>query len=169
MIYLKHEKIIFLNILKEMFTYISNKKMKLPELKSLLVQHNVKGGTHLNKPELIDLLVSKGILTPDYSEKVYRKKEEYQKEYQKGYWKEYRKGRKSKCCQEGAYDRLRYIRNQPKRVEILDRETGDVCVYPSMYKAAKAHGQSARIIFDYNGKVWRKRYEIKVCEKEIDI
>ena len=41
--------------------------MKLPELKSLLILHNVKAGTYLNKLELIALLIAKGILTRDNS------------------------------------------------------------------------------------------------------
>ena len=147
--------------------------MKLPELKSLLVQHNVKGYMHLKKPQLIALSLTKGILTRDYPEKEalarQQKKQhlkEHQKEYQKGYWEEYQKERKLKRnFREGAYDRTRYIRNQPRPVEILDLETGDVVAYPSIYKAAKAHGQNAPIIQAYNGKVWRTRYEIKVCDR----
>ena len=90
-----------------MCAYYYNNKMKLPELKSLLILHNIRGGAHLNKPELIALLVAKGILVQDNSDnfaqkqrqeqqqkhgKEYRK--EYQKEYRKKYWEEYRNKRK---------------------------------------------------------------------------
>jgi len=54
-------------------------------------------------------------------------------------------------------------RKQPRPVEILDRETGEVVKYPSIYKAARAHGQCSTMSTYYNGRVWKDRYEIKVC------
>ena len=36
--------------------------MKLPELKILLVRNNIKGGTYLNKAELIKLLITNNVL-----------------------------------------------------------------------------------------------------------
>jgi len=33
--------------------------MKLPELKSLMKKHNIKGSSYLNKPELIALFMRK--------------------------------------------------------------------------------------------------------------
>src|SRR6218665_1976883 len=36
--------------------------MKLPELKTLLVRNNIKGGTYLNKAELIKLLITNNII-----------------------------------------------------------------------------------------------------------
>ena len=59
------------------------------------------------------------------------------------------------------YDRLRYIKNQPRPVEILDKETSQKTVYHSIYSAGKAYGLNARAISSFDGKTWRKRYEIK--------
>src|SRR6218665_3200431 len=36
--------------------------MKLPELKTLLVRNNIKGGTYLNKAELIKLLITYNVI-----------------------------------------------------------------------------------------------------------
>ena len=36
------------------------------------------------------------------------------------------------------YNFLKHTRNSPKKVEIRDMETGEIIVYYSMYKAAKA-------------------------------
>ena len=47
-------------------------------------------------------------------------------------------------------------------VEIRDVETGDIIVYSSMYKAAKRFSQQSRLIYTYDGKVWRNIYAIKV-------
>ena len=41
-------------------------------------------------------------------------------------------------------------------------ETGEIIVYSSMYKDAKTFNQQSRLISDYDGKMWRNRYAIKV-------
>ena len=41
-------------------------------------------------------------------------------------------------------------------------ETGEIIVYCSMYKAAMRFNQQARLIYAYDGKVWRNRHAIKV-------
>ena len=60
------------------------------------------------------------------------------------------------------YNFLKYIRNSPKKVEIRDMETGEIIVYSCMYKAAKRFNQQSRLIYTYDGKVWRNRYAIKL-------
>ena len=60
------------------------------------------------------------------------------------------------------YNFLKKIRNSPKKVEIQDMETGEIIIYSSMYKAAKRFNQQSRLIYAYDGKVWRNRYAIKV-------
>src|SRR5688572_23135832 len=120
--------------------------MKLPELKELMKQHNIRGHSYLNKPLMISRLVEKGVLTLDVVEN----------------WKQPPKV----TSKDEKYDRLKRIRSHPRRVEILDRETGVVDSYSSMYKAAKALNQNAGVITMFNGKVYKKRYEIKVLESE---
>ena len=60
------------------------------------------------------------------------------------------------------YNFLKHIRNSPKKVEIQDMETGEIIVYSSMYMAAKRFNQQSRLIYAYDGKVWRNRFAIKV-------
>src|SRR5688572_18399263 len=120
--------------------------MKLPELKELMKQHNIRGHSYLNKPQMISRLVEKGVLTLEVVEN----------------WKQPPKI----TSKDEKYDRLKRIRTHPRRVEILDRETGLIDSYSSMYKAAKALNQSAGVITMFNGKVYKKRYEIKVLESE---
>ena len=55
------------------------------------------------------------------------------------------------------YNFLKHIRNSPKKVQIQDMETGEIIVYSSMYKAAKRFNQQSRLIYAYDGKVWRNR------------
>src|SRR5688572_15294947 len=120
--------------------------MKLPELKELMKQHNIRGHSYLNKPQMISRLVEKGVLTLEVVEN----------------WKQPPK----LTSKDEKYDRLKRIRTNPRRVEILDRETGLIDSYSSMYKAAKALNQNAGVITMFNGKVYKKRYEIKVLESE---
>ena len=116
--------------------------MKLPELKELMKLHKIRGSSVLNKPQLLELLVEKGVLGPD----VLEKKEPPPPG--------------NPVMLDGVC-----IRNQPRRVEMLDIDSGEVVVFPSMYKACRAHGTSPRVIEAYNGKVWRKKYEIKVFDR----
>jgi len=62
---------------------------------------------------------------------------------------------------------LKTIRTNPRRIEILDKETGDVVVYPSMYKASQAFGLRAGIMSLYNGNVWKNKYEIKALDDDV--
>ena len=80
--------------------------MKLPELRMLANRHCIVGTSHLNKPQLIAVLIEKNVLPTDYQSTRFR------------------------------HDTLSSIRKQPRKVDILDRETGVVTTYPSMYKAA---------------------------------
>jgi len=45
-----------------------------------------------------------------------------------------------------------HIRNNPRPVEIFDRETGETATFPSMYKAGRFLGKSARLVDVYDGK-----------------
>ena len=118
--------------------------MKLPQLKELMKQHNIRGGSYLNKPEMISRLIENGVLTREDVEK----------------WKQPPKV----TSKDEKYDRLKHIRTHPRRVEILDRETGLIDKYPSIYKAAKALNRDSGVIAWFNGKVYKKRYENKVLE-----
>ena len=60
------------------------------------------------------------------------------------------------------YNILKHIHNSPKKVKIRDIETGEIIVYSYMYKAGKRFNQQSRLIYAFDGKVWRNRYAIKV-------
>ena len=134
--------------------------MKLPELQLLAKEHNIKGCSYRNKPDLIALLGEKGLLSNEFVEKENRYQEE----------REEKKGRKAESggVVDEKHERLKSVRTNPRIIEILDRETGEVVVYPSKYKAALVVGQSAGIMSLYNGNVWKNRYEIKALDKIID-
>ena len=113
-------------------------ELTLPQTKELMKQHKISGRSFLNKAQMISLLIEKGVFA----------REDLRKEK--------------------SYDRLKRIRKHPKRVEILDKETGTTTVYKSIYSAAKAFNQNSGFIAMFNGKVYKKRYEIKVCESDVE-
>lgn len=114
----------------------------LPELKQIMKDNKIKGITIMNKPEIVKLLVERGLI----SEITLKKPEKIVKEIN------------------SKYDFIRFIRNNPKKVVITDLETGIETEYPSIYKASRALGCATTPITKNNGKVWRERYEIKVID-----
>src|SRR5271157_1631202 len=114
--------------------------MKLPELKSLMKENKLKGSSYMNKPEIIAVLLAKGIINEDSVKK---------------------QGAAVKREIDPKYEFTRFIRNNPKNVEIRDLETGEITIYSSLYKASRATGCSIKFITGNNGKVWKNRYEIK--------
>ena len=126
--------------------------MRLQELRDLMKQHNIKGSSYLNKPAIVSLLIEKGILDSNIL---------LERECAK---RELEEMRKHRAENDERYQKLLTIRTNSKRVEILDRETGEVITYPSLYKAGQAFGFRAKVMSRYNGKQWQNRYEIKVCD-----
>ena len=120
--------------------------ISLRELRAMLKENNIRGCLHYNNPKLVDALVKRGLLpeiikittSTSLPERKYPEKEINPK-----------------------YNFLKHMRNSPKKVAIQDMETGEIIVYPSIYKAAKRFNQQSRLIYA-DGKVWRNKYAIKV-------
>ena len=122
--------------------------MKLPELRALLKENKIKGYSYYNKPQLIALLNSKGLLSEVLPEEIPKPPTRLLRPIIKEI--------------DPSYEHLRKIRNQPKSVDITDNETGEVTRYPSIYKAAQAFMTCPRMITYYNEKTFKNRYLIKV-------
>ena len=60
------------------------------------------------------------------------------------------------------YNFLTEIRSNPKTIEINDLETDKAVLYPSLFKAALVLDQNTGVLAMCDGKVWRKRYAIRV-------
>ena len=81
------------------------------ELRAMLKENNIRGCLHYNKPELVDLLVKRGLIpeiikittSTSLPERKDTKKEINPK-----------------------YNFLKHIRSSPKKVEIQDMETGEL-------------------------------------------
>ena len=96
--------------------------ISLRELRAMLKENNIRGCIHYNKPELVDVLVKRGLL-PEIIKITTSKKEINPK-----------------------YNFLIHIHNSPKKVEIQDMETGETIVYSSMYKVVKRFNQQSILI-----------------------
>ena len=114
---------------------------KLPELREILRQNKIKGYSHYNKKQLVELLKGKGLL-PEEPPKPEKPKKEI----------------------DPRFIKLNTIRTNPKRVALKNIETGDILTFPSIYKASRFINTSPRIITFWNGRVWNNKYEIRVWD-----
>ena len=62
------------------------------------------------------------------------------------------------------YDRLRTIRNNPRKVMVENIETGEIKTFPSIYGASKFLDTSPYTVYYWGNKdgVWKNKYEILV-------
>ena len=111
------------------------------ELKEILKDNEIRGYSHYIKSKLIDFIAKRRLIPEKY---------------------ETNKQVKTKKDIDPKYNILRQIQSNPKTVEIHDLETDKIVLHPSTYKAAFALEQNPGVIGMYNGKVWRKRYVIKM-------
>jgi len=118
----------------------------LPQLKALAKQNKISC-TYLNKDEIIALLKDKNIITT-LDDIIDSKIEADNDEPIK------------RNADKSNYEHLKGIRNNPKTVEIFDRQTDETSIFSSSYKVRRALKISPPCIKD--GAVWKKRYEIKV-------
>ena len=121
--------------------------ISLWELRAMLKENNIRGCLHSNTPEIVDVLVKRGLLPEIIKNTTINSLPER---------KDTKKERNPK------YNFLKHIRHSPKKDEIQDMETGEIIVYSSMYKAAKRFNQQSRLMYAFDGKVWRKKYAPKV-------
>ena len=113
----------------------------------MMKENNIRGCLHCNKPDLVDVLVKRGLLPEIIKITTMTsppEREDAKKEINP------------------KHNFLKHIHNSPKKVEIRDMETGEVIAYFSIYKAAKRFNQQSGLISAFDGKVYRNRYAIKV-------
>ena len=123
--------------------------ISLTELRAMLKETKIRGYLHYNKSELVDVLVKRGLLPETMNVITITSLSE----------------RENTKTKNPKYNFLKHIRNSSKKVEIRDMETGEIIVYSSMYKAAKRFNQQSRLVYAYDGKVWRNIYAIKVLSE----
>ena len=60
------------------------------------------------------------------------------------------------------YDRLKTIKQNPKKVMLEDIETGEIKTFPSIYKAAKFTDKAPQTITYWDGGVWKNKYKVLI-------
>ena len=57
------------------------------------------------------------------------------------------------------YDRLKTIKQNPRKVSLKDVETNEIKTFSSIYKAAKFIDQAPMTVYYWDGKVWKNKYK----------
>jgi hypothetical protein len=130
-------------------------ELSLPELKALQKQHNIILEKNYNRKELVELLKQRGVLHPDYT--IGRRRV------------------KNKKLVSDKLDEAKTVKHMPRehmrRVELtlVDDETSDSHLFPSLYKAAKFLGtfSSFQLSFNmryYKSKIDGKTYRVSILD-----
>ena len=124
--------------------------MNTKDLRKLLKDNGVCAYTYWGKDKLIDLAKINNLL-PEPKPEPKPEPEEEPKEPKKVSWQ-----------------KLKQIRNKPVNVKLIDVETGEIKVYPSIYKASQYLDKSPQTIRHYGQRkgVWNKKYQIIINEEE---
>ena len=124
--------------------------MNTKDLRKLLKDNGVCAYTYWGKDKLIDLAKINNLLPKPKPEPEPEPEEEI-KEPKKVSWQ-----------------KLKQIRNKPVNVKLIDVETGEIKVYPSIYKASQYLDKSPQTIRHYGQRkgVWNKKYQIIINEEE---
>ena len=124
--------------------------MNTKDLRKLLKDNGVCAYTYWGKDKLIDLAKINNLL-PEPKPEPEPEPEEEPKEPKKVSWQ-----------------KLKQIRNKPVIVKLIDVETGEEKVYPSIYKASQYLDKSPQTIRHYGQRkgVWNKKYQIIINEEE---
>ena len=124
--------------------------MNTKDLRKLLKDNGVCAYTYWGKDKLIDLAKINNLLPEPKPEPEPEPKEE-PKEPKKVSWQ-----------------KLKQIRNKPVNVKLIDVETGEIKVYPSIYKASQYLDKSPQTIRHYGQRkgVWNKKYQIIINEEK---
>ena len=124
--------------------------MNTKDLRKLLKDNGVCAYTYWGKNKLIDLAKINNLL-PEPKPEPEPEPEEEIKEPKKVSWQ-----------------KLKQIRNKPINVKLIDVETGEIKVYPSIYKASQYLDKSPQTIRHYGQRkgVWNKKYQIIINEEK---
>ena len=110
--------------------------MNIRELKTLLKENKIIFYTYWDKKKLIALANEHDLLPKTEPEKE-----------------------KSK---DAKYDRLKTIKQSPRKVMLEDVETGEIKTFPSIYKAVKFIDQAPQTITYWDGGVWKNKYKVVI-------
>ena len=122
--------------------------MNTEELRKLLKNNGVVAYSYRGKNKLIDLAKINNLLPEPKPEPKPEPEEPKQPE-------------------NISWQRLKNIRKSPVKVKIIDIETGEEKIFPSIYKTAQFLDRSPQTITHYGQRkgIWNKKYKI-IIEQE---
>lgn len=127
--------------------------MSIKYLKNLLKENNLKGYSHYDtKPELIELLASKGLIPVELKNVLDRSSGLEQSAPAAG-----------AIVSDPKRRNPQRIRRQPKRVQLTNNDTGETQEFPSMYKCSKALKINVGSLKWYNNKT-TKGFTINIID-----
>ena len=126
--------------------------MNTKELRKLLKDNGVCVYTYWGKDKLIDLAKINHLL-PEPKEEVAEPEPEPEPEAEP---------------KKISWQKQKQIRNKPVSVKLIDVETKEEKVYPSIYKASQYLDKSPQTIRHYGRRkgIWNKKYQIIINEEE---
>ena len=112
--------------------------MNIKELKTILKENNIDFYTYWDKKRLVALANEHDLLP----------KTELEKEK----------------SQDVKYDRLKTIKQNPRKVMLEDIETGEIKIFPSIYKAAKFIDQAPQTVTYWGNRkgAWNNEYKVVI-------
>ena len=121
--------------------------MNTKELRKLLKDNGVCAYTYWGKDKLIDLVKINNLL-PEPKEEVPEPEPEEPKKI--------------------SWQKLKQIRNRPVNVKLIDVNTGEEIIFPSIYKASQYLDKSPQTIRHYGRRkgIWNKKYQIIINEEK---
>ena len=123
--------------------------MNTKELRKLLKDNGVCAYTYWGKDKLIDLAKINNLLPePKEPEPEPEPEPEEPKKI--------------------SWQKLKQIRNRPVNVKLIDADTGEEIIFPSIYKASQYLDKSPQTIRHYGLRkgIWKKKYQIIIKEEE---
>ena len=123
--------------------------MNTEELRKLLKNNGVVAYSYWGKNKLIDLAKINNLLPEPKPEPEPEEPEE------------------PKQPENISWQRLKNIRKSPVKVKIIDIETGEEKIFPSIYKTAQFLDRSPQTIRHYGQRkgIWNKKYRV-IIEQE---
>ena len=124
--------------------------MNTEELRKLLKNNGVVAYSYWGKNKLIDLAKINNLLPEPKPEPEEPEEPEEPKQPENISWQ-----------------RLKNIRKSPVKVKIIDIETGEEKIFPSIYKTAQFLDRSPQTIRHYGQRkgIWNKKYQVIIEQK----
>ena len=139
------------------------KCLNVKQLKTLMKKHKIDPKTYLKKKEIIELLKKHSVLPEDYIEKTKRVKSEFTSINNKRSETTVKKEPNTK------YEWLAKNRRNPRRVETTNESTGEVKVFPSIYKACQYLETKATKLIQHDGRTFYANQKDIPCQYKIKI